>query len=233
MKTTLALLKYYSRGFFFSAKGIVPFAVTLILLGVINTSFTGFEIQNYGLTVIVVFIMGAFTSLSFFKENEEEEMMLYLHSGDVSYYLSKQFFLIGIALLYGVIALIYPLILYGKLELLQTPGLFINILCLHCACAFCGSALLSLLHPRIFKNGRLQILTGITLILLYLLLPYIVREEAWLSVATYLIAPVAVSVDLFSKTAGVSEILSNAGIISLYALFYAGLQICLLRKRKF
>lgn len=234
MKTMLALLKYYSRSFFLSAKGIVPSAVTLILIAVMNNTFSGFNVSNYGLTVIIVFIMGAFTSLSFIKENEDEEMILYLHSGEASYYLSKQIFLIEIALLYGVTALIYPLAISGKFALLiQNPGPFINILCLHCASAYCGSSLLSLLHSRIFKNGRLQILIGITLILLYLLLPYIVREETWLSVFTYLIAPVAVSTELFGKTVGISEILSNAGMIFLYALFYAGVQISLLRKRKF
>lgn len=232
MKTLLNLIKYYIWSFLHSAKGLTSMALTFIVIAILIQG--PFTISNYSLTCIAIFIMSAFTSNTFFKEEAVEEELLFLQSNCAfTYYISKHYFLLIMNIVYSLFATLFPFVRNINTIFRLPFDLFLCIFITHLACSICGSELASLLHPRICKKQKNITLVLIIIIICYLIFPYI-AEAYTMQLLGWIVAPINVLMKNFDS-GNISLYIScvYSVIVMFYGALYAVFQMWLLKRRKF
>lgn len=243
MRTLTNLLSYHRLSYFKSSKFLMPLVWLLLLqLGIYTTPRPIGLMDSIFMSCMYTFLIALWVGLSYNTlENEVGEQLMILRiKSDSLYYVSCSLFLLLLSIGIGLISAIAPLIaaIVSQQTLFDRPfeanDFFCGLLLL-VACAFSGSALGSLLHPRILKDKKLILLVALFLVVFVHARLAMIKELPWLKFILWLVPPVAdISTRYPVSTAfSLTITLQLFSVLMLYGFVFSTIRTGLLKKTKF
>lgn len=243
MKTINNLLSYHCLSYFKSSRFLMPLVWLLLLqLGIYTTPRPIGLMDSIFMSCMYTFLIAMWVGLSYDTvENEVGEQLMILRiKSETVYYISSALFLFLLSAVISLISALAPLLaaIISQQTLFDRPyetnDFFCSLLLL-LSCSFTGSALGSLLHPRIWKDKKLILLVALFLVVFTHARLAMIKEMPFLKFVLWLVPPIA---DI-SKSYPVSTAFSIATtfqlfvVLILYGLAFSAIKIGLLKKLKF
>ncbi|MBP1044977.1 hypothetical protein I6N96_01705 [Enterococcus sp. BWM-S5] len=243
MKTLTDLLNYQRLSYFKSSRFVMPLVWLLLLqLAIYTTPRPIGLMDSIFMSCMYTFLIAMWVGLSYNNLEDEvgEQLLILRVKSETVYYLSISVFLLILSAIISLISAIAPLIaaIVSQQTLFDRPfetnDFFCSLLLLFsCACA--GSALGSLLHPRIIKDKKLILLTALFLVVFSSARLAMVREYSFLKFILWVIPPVADITKAYPVSTAFSRPVTFQlfGQLLIYAGAFSAVKIGLLKKIKF
>jgi hypothetical protein len=175
-----------------------------------------------------------FTTVS--SENVIMEQIQHLYAQKPwRYYLSKVLFFIIVGTIFTVICVVFPLLKIGIFPRAITAMDLLNAFLLELGYAFVGSAIGSLMHPRVLKDRKIAVAGTVLLTFFTFLGTTFTRQWPILKVIWWLFPPVDYVAALYSRTDTyqLTKTLTLFMAMLIYGIAYSMIKSVICNKRKF
>lgn len=241
MKTLWNLNRYYILQTIHNQKLLAPLMLSIIITAIFYYSPTAFAVSCFPTTALILFSMQGWITFIFQKEDLVEEQLLYIKTPNKNiYYISKYVFLCLCGCILGLFMTLYPTLLHiikgGQFfQDAFSFSILLEALLLHILSVMSATVLISLLHPRIYKDRKAALPIAALIILLVVVQSHISDAYPWLRIPLYVLPPIApLNLGITElKAFSFSHILPYALAIIIYCLCYSAIGIYIHKKRKF
>lgn len=242
MRAIVNTLRYQTRVYLRSNKPIMPFAVLILLVGLLYAVMPVLPADSYAASATVLSFVSAWLGLSYAEvEDPVSEQLIVLKLGSiVKYQAAYTLFLVLVGLAAGALAVVLPLIQYAihgeaLYEVQVNVSTVLYALVLHTCVAFMGTSTGAFFHPRLFPNRQITLLLICFALLLGFVKIGLHRMFPFTAALTWIFPPISEISETFSGMGlfSLGPVAAVAGRCLLYGGVLTAIRITVIARRRF